>query len=112
MNDPLLITADYVAPMAEGLPRILQNAGVLIINEKILGVGERADLQRQFGDLPPNREHFHGLMLPGLINAHTHLELTGFAGKLTDHRNFPDWVAHMMQSLPREPAELDAFVRE
>jgi cytosine/adenosine deaminase-related metal-dependent hydrolase len=32
------------------------------------------------------------LALPGLINLHTHLELTGVAGKTPRHKPFPEWV--------------------
>jgi 5-methylthioadenosine/S-adenosylhomocysteine deaminase len=37
-------------------------------------------------------EHFHrAVLLPGLVNAHTHLELTGFEG-LAGEAEFTDWI--------------------
>ena len=73
-TEPLLLTADAVAPMGFSLPPILRDAGVVVANGVILGVGERPELRRQFGELPS--EHHTGVLLPGLINAHTHLELS------------------------------------
>ncbi len=33
-----------------------------------------------------------GILLPGLINAHCHLDYTDMAGKLFPARNFSDWI--------------------
>lgn len=41
-------------------------------------------------------EHFaDAVLLPGLINTHTHLELTGFAGQ-ADDPVFWDWIKHII----------------
>jgi cytosine/adenosine deaminase-related metal-dependent hydrolase len=39
------------------------------------------------------------LALPGLINLHSHLELTSLAGKLPRLVAFPDWVASLRQQI-------------
>jgi aminodeoxyfutalosine deaminase len=31
-------------------------------------------------------------LLPGLVNAHCHLDYTDFAGQITPPKNFPDWI--------------------
>jgi 5-methylthioadenosine/S-adenosylhomocysteine deaminase len=39
--------------------------------------------------------HFEGAaLLPGLVNTHTHLELTGLAGQVDDD-DFPSWIRHL-----------------
>jgi cytosine/adenosine deaminase-related metal-dependent hydrolase len=38
------------------------------------------------------------LILPGLVNAHTHLELTHLHGRLTNFASFTDWVSQLIQS--------------
>lgn len=45
------------------------------------------------------------VLLPGLINAHSHLELTGLGGKVTED-DFPAWIAHLVRLWrERDPAE-------
>ena len=36
------------------------------------------------------------VLLPGLVNAHSHLELTGLGGKVTED-DFPAWIAHLVR---------------
>jgi cytosine/adenosine deaminase-related metal-dependent hydrolase len=36
------------------------------------------------------------VIIPGLINAHTHLELTSLHGRLTGFRSFTDWVSQLI----------------
>ena len=36
------------------------------------------------------------LIMPGLINAHTHLELTDLNNQLTRFRSFTDWVSQLI----------------
>jgi cytosine/adenosine deaminase-related metal-dependent hydrolase len=44
-------------------------------------------------------------ILPGFINTHTHLELSGFEGRVKD-RNFAEWIRHLRQlKTTRTPAE-------
>lgn len=40
------------------------------------------------------------ILLPGLINAHCHLDYTGMAGLLPSHPSFTRWI-HMLQGLKR-----------
>ena len=37
------------------------------------------------------------IILPGLVNAHAHLELTSFQGRLTDFSSFTDWVLRLIR---------------
>jgi cytosine/adenosine deaminase-related metal-dependent hydrolase len=80
-----LIRARYVATMAGP---ILENAGILIEQGRVLAVG-RAD------DLPAADarwvEYPSSIVIPGLVNAHTHLELTA-VGQLPRPASFVDWI--------------------
>jgi len=80
-----LIRARYVATMAGP---ILQNAGILIDQGRVLAVGRAEDLpasDARVVDYPDS------VVLPGLVNAHTHLELTAI-GQLPRPASFVDWV--------------------
>ena len=45
------------------------------------------------------------VLLPGLVNAHSHLELTGLGGKITEEE-FPAWIAHLTRLWrERKPGE-------
>jgi 5-methylthioadenosine/S-adenosylhomocysteine deaminase len=47
----------------------------------------------------------NAVILPGLINTHTHLELTGFAGQVQE-RDFPAWIRRLRElKTTREPVE-------
>jgi cytosine/adenosine deaminase-related metal-dependent hydrolase len=37
-------------------------------------------------------ERIRGVLLPGLVNAHTHVELSAYRGKVAGGRGFVDWV--------------------
>jgi cytosine/adenosine deaminase-related metal-dependent hydrolase len=41
------------------------------------------------------------VILPGLVNAHTHLELTGLQGRITRFSSFGDWLRQLVQSRQR-----------
>ena len=76
--------------------------------------GEGVDPERAASALPPAegrspRPQTQSVLLPGLINAHSHLELTGLGGKITED-DFPAWIAHLTRLWrERRPAEyLDA----
>lgn len=65
----VLYSADVVCAMT-GPP--LAHGGVLVDGEVVAAVGEASPLRRE-----ADREHrVDGVLLPGLVNAHTHLELS------------------------------------
>jgi aminodeoxyfutalosine deaminase len=45
-----------------------------------------------------------GVLLPGLVNTHTHLELTGFAGQVADPAFF-EWIQHIRRAKRETSAE-------
>ena len=85
-------SADLVVPMTA--PPILHGA-VAVEGGRILHVGTRAwvlDLLRNAGR-PFDERHLAGALLPGLVNAHTHLQYTrmGAVGSAR-YRGFDDWA--------------------
>jgi aminodeoxyfutalosine deaminase len=68
----------------------IPNGAVLVQGERIAAVGSWPELSRahsgQLIDLGDS------VLLPGLINAHCHLDYTDMAGLLSPGRTFPDWL--------------------
>jgi cytosine/adenosine deaminase-related metal-dependent hydrolase len=103
-----LYLARYLLPI--GAPSI-EDGAVLVRDGRLAAVGRRRDLQDgwsgatvDFGD---------ALLLPPLVNAHTHLELTRFprwaeqAGETQDGGGFVDWIIRLIRIKRRiSPEEL------
>ena len=66
------------------------NGAVLVLGKRIAAVGRWRDLSRQIGlaalDLGD------AVLMPGLVNAHCHLDYTDMAGQLPPPKVFPDWL--------------------
>ena len=80
-----LYSADVLCPMS-GPPVV--NGGVLVDNGVVAAVGEIAALAPRAA----RRHHVDGVLLPGLVNGHTHLELAA-AAPLAVQGPFASWVA-------------------
>ena len=72
-------------------------------NGRLQAVGPDATIPRP-PDVPATAFD-DAIILPGLINTHTHLELTGFEGQVPD-REFTQWIRRLRQlKSTRRPAE-------
>lgn len=78
----LLIT-DTIVVTADADRRVLDRAALALRGDRILAVGDSAELQRAYPDLPrvSGRDR---AVLPGLINSHTHAVLTVLRGTVED----------------------------
>lgn len=89
-----LLSAAYIATMAGPL---LKDAGIVFDEQEIISVGKFAIIRRQHSDA-----HLvdlgSAIILPGLINAHTHLELTAL-GQLPKPASFVDWILALRQQM-------------
>jgi cytosine/adenosine deaminase-related metal-dependent hydrolase len=86
---PVIYSARWVLPIVA--PPIKDGA-VAIEGSKIFAVGARADLVKRFPDAIIN-DFGEAAILPGLVNAHSHLELTAMRGFLEAEENdFFAWL--------------------
>lgn len=81
---PTLYSADVLCTMS-GPP--VPNGGVLVDSGQITAVGAAETLAAAAG----RRHHIDGVLLPGLVNGHTHLELAD-AAPLAVQGPFASWV--------------------
>lgn len=87
----LRISAPWLLPIAR--PPIANGAILLDDAGRIAAVGPDAAVPR-----PEDVREYRlvdAILLPGLVNTHTHLELTGFAG-LAEDEEFWEWIKHLM----------------
>jgi cytosine/adenosine deaminase-related metal-dependent hydrolase len=82
----MLLRARIVVPVSA--PPI-DDGAVIVAGERIEAVGRFADLRDSDHNITDLGDC---ILLPGLINAHCHLDYTDMAGKLLPARNFSDWI--------------------
>lgn len=93
-------TAGVVLPV--GMPPI--EAGAVAVEDgRITWVGRRDDSSRPPGVV---KDFGPGVLLPGLVNAHCHLELSHLAGRLPDTRDFVSWVEALIAARASDPPEV------
>src|SRR5687768_132304 len=97
---PLIYRAPWVLPIAQPP---LRDGWVAVEDGRITGVGSG-------GDVPSATEVLEvtGAIMPGLVNAHTHLELSWMRGQVPPAPSMPRWVERLMalrRTVGHEPAE-------
>ena len=100
----MLLTAGLALPM-DGRPPI-RDAAVLIEGARIAAVGTRREvLARPDAAGHERRDFGDAVLLPGLVNAHIHLEYTHL-GPLPAPRPFLPWIRSLVAwSAERAPAD-------
>jgi cytosine/adenosine deaminase-related metal-dependent hydrolase len=74
--------------------------------------GRRIDAVEPHGRRAPDRDLGNVALLPGLVNAHTHLDLSGLRGRVPPVADFPAWLRAVVgHRRSRTAAQLDADVR-
>ncbi|MBM3238318.1 amidohydrolase family protein [Candidatus Poribacteria bacterium] len=88
----MILRAKYVLPDSE---QLIENGAVLIAEDKIIDSDgypsmnySKSEKVYDFGE---------AVILPGLVNAHTHLELTNIHGQVKRTENLADWLMQLMK---------------
>lgn len=68
--------------------------------------GRIVDIQDTNGSLKEsaNVEFYSGILIPGMVNTHCHLELSDTKGVIPQHTTLPDFIRHVI-SIERAPLE-------
>lgn len=104
---PTLYSADWLLPISS--PKIAGGA-IVIEGETIIALGRRADLGSQFPDAVV-RDFGAAAIIPGLINAHSHLELTVMRGFLEDEESdFFAWLKKLTKARLERLTDDDLYV--
>ncbi len=102
----LILQAKWVAPMDRP---ILRDGGVLIQSGRIVAVDSATslraqNLRAQVIDYP------RSILLPGLVNAHTHLELSNCHCGPTPGGTFGDWIIGMRDRMKLDPQNIEPTI--
>jgi 5-methylthioadenosine/S-adenosylhomocysteine deaminase len=84
-----IYTARYVVTM-NARHDLIDDGAVAVRGQRIVGVGKRADIEKQF----QARQHINrpdAILMPGLINTHTHAAMSLFRG-IADDMVVQDWL--------------------
>lgn len=84
-----IYTARYVVTM-DPQRHLIDNGAIAIRGDKILAVGKRADIDKQFQS-SRRLDRPEALIMPGLINTHTHAAMSLFRG-IADDLKLQDWL--------------------
>ncbi len=90
-----ILTADYLVTASD---QTLINGGVVVNQDKIVAVGNRDDLIESHPDAH-ERNFGNSVLMPGLVNSHSHLELSvlrGFLDKYDD--DFASWLIKLTKT--------------
>lgn len=78
----LIVYADYLLTMEPGQP-VIENGAVVIAGDVIIATGEREAIDKQY--IAPKSISGKGrVLMPGLVNGHTHTSMTLFRGMVDD----------------------------
>lgn len=86
----MLYFADVVLPMSSPP---LERGAVRVDGGKVVAVGRASDLRPQPGE--EFRDLGASTLLPGLINAHCHLDYTKFKGSIAPKSSFTEWIKNI-----------------
>ena len=99
-----ILSADYVLPISA---EPIENGAVAIGEDKIAAVGRREKVIEEFPEAA--HENFgEAVIMPGLINTHSHLEITIMRGFLDDvEDDFYSWLIKLTKTRAEKLTEND-----
>ncbi len=99
-----IFSADWVVPVA--MPAI-GDGSLVIADRRIVAVGKRSDILRRYQGVKEQR--WPGLLMPGLVNGHMHLELSGLGGisPPAPQSAFTVWISDLLAERQNQAASRD-----
>jgi len=90
----LLISAETILPISS---EPLKDSVLVVIDGKIEDIGNASVLRKKYKGLKEINLG-EGILLPGLINAHTHLELGWIKNRIGNFKGFTSWLRQIIRA--------------
>ena len=101
----MILRAKYVMPNSR---TIIENGAVAIQGSKIVDIGLYPTIRNSGTSLI--HDLGEAVLIPGLVNPHTHLDLTNSADSIQRTPKFTDWIFQIVGK--RNPSTIEPSVRE
>ncbi|HEY6106081.1 MAG TPA: amidohydrolase, partial [Anaeromyxobacteraceae bacterium] len=85
---------------APGEGRAVRDGAVALEGGRVLAAGPRAEVEALHGPAEPQ----DAVLLPALVNAHLHLELSHLAGRVPGGDGLAPWILRLVAERARAPA--------
>jgi len=89
---PILHRARLVVPISQP---IIEDGAVVVADDVILDVGPFKLLRRQWLEASA-QDHDETALLPALVNAHVHLDLSGLSGQVQRQGSMAEWIRRVL----------------
>ncbi len=92
-------------------PAVLRDGALALDGDHIVALGPRPEVEARFG----RGERLDAVLLPALVNAHTHLELSHLRGRIPGGEGLARWIRLLVSARARDPdpgPALDAALLE
>src|SRR6266581_9561195 len=83
----------------QGEGALIADGAIALDGDTVLAVGPRAEVEARHG----RSEHLDAILLPALVNAHTHLELSHLQGRIQGGEGLPAWVHLLVATRAEAP---------
>ena len=93
--------ARHILPVTSPARR---DGAIVVSDGRISRVGTRAEIEAGLPDGTPVHDLGTAIVLPGLVNAHTHLELSWLGEQSLPHGDYVDWLRALLELRERSDA--------
>jgi cytosine/adenosine deaminase-related metal-dependent hydrolase len=99
-----ILSAKYVLPISD---KPIENGAIVVEKDKILAVGRREEIDEKFPDFE-TQDFGEAAILPGFVNAHSHLEITAMRGFLDEFDgDFYSWLITLTKTRAEKLSDED-----
>ncbi len=101
------LTADYLLPISAAP---IANGAIVVDGKKIVAIGTKSELAEEFTQIKVE-DFGEAAIMPGLVNCHSHLEITAMRGFLDDaEADFYSWLIKLTKTRGERLTEADVKI--